>query len=173
MTLVGAALESILWSLVAPAIFIPAIVLGWLARGFWVVIFGAVVIAGANIVMSLAETLPRGAERVFWLAPLGVVAPLVIGSAVFLLRRWLTSRDQAAPGSIGPRLVRCLIGLVLGGVIGFGIGLGVGLAVIVIGGVANQAGGASALVVFVFVFPGILIGMIVGAIIGWVRSRRV
>lgn len=172
MDLLGASLESILWGAITPSILVPAALLGWWARRASVVVAGAIVIAAVNFAISLTETLPPGAERVLWLAPVGILAPLGVAYAAFRLRAWLAARDAAAPASTGPRLVRSVFGAILGAVVGGGIGLGLGLAVVEIGQVSSREGESGYLVVFLFLLPGILIGLVTGAVIAWRRSGR-
>ncbi len=173
MDLLGALVESVLWSALRPSILVPAALLGWWARRAWVVVAGAVVIAAVDFGLSLTEALPPGAERVLWLAPAGILAPLGTAYAAFRLRAWLAARDAAAPASVAVRLVRSGFGAVLGAVLGGVVGLGLGLAVVEIGQVSSHEGASGYLVVFGFLLPGMLIGLLSGAVIGWRRSVRV
>lgn len=173
MGVLAAVIWSVLYDLIDPYIFVPAMALGWFARSIRVVLVGAALIAAVSIVLSLTKPLPAGAERVLWLEPIGIIAPLAWSYAVFRLRRWLLQSDRIAPGGPAVRLVRTALGFVLGGCVGCGAGLGLGLLYVSAANVSNFEGGAGYLVVFLFVPLGILIGMIAGAVLAWRRSRRI
>ncbi|MGE0718923.1 MAG: hypothetical protein AB7P02_25985 [Alphaproteobacteria bacterium] len=171
MDLVSAVLLSIAAGAASPAVFVPAIVVGWIARSARMATLGAVAIAAVLIGMAAMEPLPEGARRVWWLMPLGVVAPLAWTLAVFALRRWLGRRTAARPGDPLARGVWSILGLIAGGLVGGVIGLLLGMAYVELAEVSSFEGLAGYTVMFLFVLPGILIGMIAGAILGWRLPR--
>lgn len=172
MDVVQVSIWMILGDLADPLMLVPALAMGWWARGRKVILGGVALIAVARIARSLLAPLPPGAERVLPAELLHVVAPLVISFAIFHLRRWLRSRDTAAPGSAFPRAVRTAIGGVLGACAGTALFLGLGLAVITLADIHDREGGEGYLLVFVIAPLGLLIGLVWGAVIAWRRSGR-
>jgi hypothetical protein len=166
-------IERVVSDALDPAVFLPAILLGWFVRNRWIVVAGAMAIALARLAASLTTPLPLNAERLWWVEPIGVVAPFLWAFAARGLRRWLQSRDRVAPRSVGPRLVRTLVGVIAGGVLLGGVAFLLGTLYVEAADVSTFEGNAGYLVMFLFLPPGIVTGAILGAVVAWRRSGRV
>ena len=169
MDLFAAVPQIILYQLTNPFIFVPGIVIGWLARSRAQLIGGAVLIAAIITVLSFLEPLPPGGQRVWGAIPIAVVGPLIWVFAVSALKTWMRREGEAAPSGGRLKIVRAVIGLVIGAALGAGIGLGLGFAAIEIFNISSFEGGAGYFVAFLFFVPGLLIGAIVGAVVGYRR----
>ncbi len=156
----------------SPVVLPAALAIGWWARDARILLVGVVLIASARIIPALMAPLPPDAARVLWVEPLHLVAPLAISFAACRLRRWLRSRDAAAPQSILPRAIRTAVGAALGACAGGALFLSIGLAVITLAGIHDREGGEGYLLAFVVVPLGLFIGLIFGAVIAWRRSGR-
>lgn len=173
MTLVEAGFWSVVHGLVAPAVIVPALVVGWMAPRTLVAVVGGVAIAAALFLFShWVASLPEGAVVIWWLMPLALIPPIAwsVGSHLaFRSLRAMAGDDRSHPGL---RLVDAVVGAVIGAVLGGGAALLAGSIFVEVAQVSSFEGGAGYLVVFGFGFPGLVLGTLVGAFLGWRRRRR-
>ena len=171
LDLLSAVLQGLLNSLVTPLVFVPAIGVGLLARQWWHVFLGAIVIFIVLTVISWLR-LPAEASMVWPMLPLGILPPLAWAAATFRLRAWMQRRNREQPGNNAVRAVWLLLGLVAGGVVGCAIGIGIGVAYIELAKVSSFEGASGYVVFLLFAPAGLLIGAGGGAALGWWLSGR-
>lgn len=161
--------SSIAAGLTSPLLFVPAVVVGWLARSARMAAFGALAIAAVPIGLAALQPLPEGA--LLWRLPQSLVAPFAWALGVHVLCRWLRGRAEARPRDPLARVVRSIAGLFVGGFIGGAIGLAVAVGYVELADVDASDGPGAYAILLVSMFPGILVGMIVGAVLGSRLSR--
>jgi hypothetical protein len=172
MDLLQAVGLSLLYGLADPLVFLPALVIGWLARAWWQAAAGAALIAVILFAIELATPLPEGSSRVWAVVPLMVIAPLVWTSLAYRLRRWLKVRRHVTPADPVACAVLAVIGGVVGACVGGLAGVALGTLYIQAAEVSNFEGAAGYMVVFLFMLPGIVIGAVAGAILTWRRAMQ-
>jgi hypothetical protein len=173
MDLADALLMGIVWSFLNPLVFVPAIVVGWLARDVRLVIVGALAMAAISIGMSLSQPLPPGARIVYAGLATQLIAPLAIALATFKFERWLHESAGPASPQAGRRIARTILGAMLGGITGalaFGT---IGLLALQFSGVGNDDYVEGATMMILGSLVGLLIGLVVGAVLGWKRPGRI
>lgn len=172
MSLVEASLVSIFSALANPLVFLPAIVIGVVARAWWQVVLGAVLLTAALLGISIATTpLPEGGSRVWTTVPLGVIAPLAWAAVAFRFKQWRRARGGAS-GSPGATLAWVFGGVFLGLIVGAAVGVGAGMLFVELAHVSSFEGASGYLVFFAFMPGGAILGAIAGGILGAWRARR-
>ena len=173
MTLWQAVVWSVLAGFTAPSVFVPALVVGWLAPSARVAALGGAAIFAALFLYSqVLVGLPEGAQVIWWAAPLGLLPALAWawGSYhVFRRLRGLAGEDSTHPAL---RAVDALVGAIIGAIIGGAAALGLGSLDVEWAEVSTFEGAAGYLVVLGFGLPGVALGLLVGAVLGWRRRRR-
>ncbi|BBK37937.1 hypothetical protein STAQ_30150 [Allostella sp. ATCC 35155] len=172
MSLVEAIVWSILGGLAEPAIFVPAVVLGWLARTAGIAIIGGVAIAVALLAYGgMLGSLPEDAEIVWWALPPAVLPPVIWAWGSFLLFRQVRRAAGGNPGHPALRAMDMVVGALVGAAVLGAAGIGLGLLYVELAAVTTFEGAAGYLVVFGFGLPAVVLGLILGAILGWRRRR--
>ena len=127
MTLWQAVVWSVLAGFTAPSVFVPALVVGWLAPSARVAALGGAAIFAALFLYSqVLVGLPEGAQVIWWAAPLGLLPALAWASGsyhVFRRLRGLAGEDSTHPAL---RAVDALVGAIIGAIIGGAAALGLG-----------------------------------------------
>ena len=168
--------QMILFGLINPLIALPAFILGWIARRWWLVPAGAVAIAALFTSLSILDFNARpdvaADSEILWAAlPFTLVPTLAWCGAGFFLGRWQRSRrDPEARALV--RVASILAGLLLGAVLGAAAGLGLGELYVSVARVSSFEGLAGYVVVFLFIAPGVLVGAASGALAGAMLHRR-
>src|SRR5689334_3920573 len=110
--------------LASPFIFVPSLAIGWFARRWWQVLFGAVVFSILDSAEVMLIEMP-GAQPDWALMPLGVVPPLCWCVAGFAMRRWSRREAQRRSQQV-LRALPVVSGMVVGAISVAAAALGVG-----------------------------------------------
>jgi hypothetical protein len=165
--------------LASPVIFVPSLAIGWFARRWWQVTFGAVVVAVLSEAELMLIELP-GATPVWTREPLVLVPSLIWCLAGFWVHAW--HRRASRNRRTGPiNVLPVVAGMVFGGLAVGALALGVGLLYLYTDTLEfhtvriGQADGSSGYetVFFQYLFPGLLLGQFAGGLLGRLFGRPI
>ncbi|MBL8701660.1 MAG: hypothetical protein JNK67_24985 [Alphaproteobacteria bacterium] len=157
--------QVVLFDLVSPITFVPAIAVGWFAGSRGQRIGGIVLLVAVKIGLSFLEPLPEDAMRAWEALPLLAVAPAAWAFATAALRDWLRNERASDPASPRLRRARAAVGAVIGAPLGAILGGVLGMIAVDVFRISSFEGGAGYFVAFLFFLPGLAIGGILGAVL--------
>lgn len=165
--------QMIAFGLINPLVALPAFLLGWMVRRWWLVPVGAVWIAVVLLILSLTQSaVPEAGEIVWQALPVTTLPPLAWCAAGYAFGHWRRSRHGGSKTAVAIRVASIGVGLLIGAPLGAAAGLGLGQAYVIMARVISFEGLSGYVVVFLFALPGLAIGGIAGAAIGGVLYGR-